>query len=555
MLCDKCGKTVPGDSEFCPYCGSTIELLPEKTELTCEVCGKTLPDDSEFCPYCGRTLVAAAESVVGATPETAAEIGSVKEMTAFLEGLRGPDGETLTWKRCGRLNGEKGVPIDVVETFLPSGDPYRKFYLKIDRSQISFGGVAVTKPAESADPPKKEEKKSKEKRNKEDKPQKKRGKAVLIIVLILILLALLGAAAVVFGLPWLERREADDLLLGGQYDLAYSAYGELGDAEMQKEVRYIQATKYRENGDFELANKLFADLGDYRDSRSRIHEHKYQMVSYTKGTCIAEGEEQYKCEGCTASYITRLSFGDHEYALTEAVAVTCEENGGETYVCKFCGDSYSEVFEALGHNMELLSAEGVSCTTGGTEHYACANCGLTEDIEVKASGHTLEIVSKIEATCQKTGSVKYRCSVCGENTTTVLPIAAHRYTTPTCTEASRCKVCNLVSGKPLSHSDTVFCTMCDKKVFQTLEWSGKGDKGIVNIVLPKGHYTITVTYTDGIHFEVILGDGFGKTTTICNVFGPVSYVYTDYSSKGTKNAYLDIESWGSWTVTIEGKYN
>ena len=59
MLCDKCGKTVPGDSEFCPYCGNTIELPPEKTELTCEVCGKTLPDDSEFCPYCGTAHLGA----------------------------------------------------------------------------------------------------------------------------------------------------------------------------------------------------------------------------------------------------------------------------------------------------------------------------------------------------------------------------------------------------------------------------------------------------------------------------------------------------------------
>ena len=556
MLCDKCGKMVPDDSEFCPYCGNTVELPPENPALTCASCGKTLPEGSEFCPCCGRTLAAAAEPVAGATPETAAKIGSVKEMAAFLETLRGPDGETLTWKRCDRLNGENGAPIDVVETFLPSGDPYRKFYLKIDRTQISAGGIAAAKPAKEADQPQKEEKKPKEKRNnKEETPRKKRGKAAWIIALILVLLALFGTAFILFGLPWLERREADGLLLDGQYDLAYTAFGALGDTEMQKEVRYIQATKYRENGDFELANKLFAELGDYRDSKARIHEHKYQMVSYTKGTCITEGEEEYKCEGCPASYITRLGFGDHEYALTDASAATCEENGGETYVCKFCGDSYSEVFEALGHNMELLSTEGVGCTTGGTEHYACANCGLTEDVEVKAYGHKLETISRVEATCKETGLLEQRCTVCGELKTTVLPLALHRYTLATCKEASRCSVCNEVSGKPLPHSDTVYCTMCKKKLFQTLKWSGNGDKGIVNIVLPKGYYKITVTYTGSGPCEMTLGDGYGEVTKLCYTIGAISRVHEDYFSNGTEYAYLDITAWGPWTVTIEGTRN
>ena len=51
MLCSKCQRTIPDDSEFCLYCGSKQE-----EKLICHSCGKDLPSESEFCLYCGATL-------------------------------------------------------------------------------------------------------------------------------------------------------------------------------------------------------------------------------------------------------------------------------------------------------------------------------------------------------------------------------------------------------------------------------------------------------------------------------------------------------------------
>lgn len=59
MFCRKCGKQIPNDSKFCPYCGeSTIASNNEpdilKDYKTCSVCGSRLPDEnnSGICDSC-----------------------------------------------------------------------------------------------------------------------------------------------------------------------------------------------------------------------------------------------------------------------------------------------------------------------------------------------------------------------------------------------------------------------------------------------------------------------------------------------------------------------
>ncbi len=48
--CPECGKMVPGDAQFCPYCGHKFE---EKRMKKCVSCGRDIPEDAMFCPYCG----------------------------------------------------------------------------------------------------------------------------------------------------------------------------------------------------------------------------------------------------------------------------------------------------------------------------------------------------------------------------------------------------------------------------------------------------------------------------------------------------------------------
>ncbi len=48
--CPNCGKMVPSDAQFCPYCGYKFE---DKKTKKCVKCGREIPADAKFCPYCG----------------------------------------------------------------------------------------------------------------------------------------------------------------------------------------------------------------------------------------------------------------------------------------------------------------------------------------------------------------------------------------------------------------------------------------------------------------------------------------------------------------------
>ncbi len=50
--CNQCGKSVPEEARFCPYCGAAQEAAPR----TCSKCGSDNPPDARFCRSCGTAL-------------------------------------------------------------------------------------------------------------------------------------------------------------------------------------------------------------------------------------------------------------------------------------------------------------------------------------------------------------------------------------------------------------------------------------------------------------------------------------------------------------------
>ncbi|MVB11352.1 Double zinc ribbon [Caprobacter fermentans] len=65
MFCRKCGKSIPEDSVFCPYCGETVKFekpAAGKTDIVsyghCERCGKPLQaNDGTLCAECAAKMI------------------------------------------------------------------------------------------------------------------------------------------------------------------------------------------------------------------------------------------------------------------------------------------------------------------------------------------------------------------------------------------------------------------------------------------------------------------------------------------------------------------
>lgn len=49
-VCMKCGKEIPAEFIFCPFCGA------DQTKNICKKCGATLPDDAVYCGVCGAKV-------------------------------------------------------------------------------------------------------------------------------------------------------------------------------------------------------------------------------------------------------------------------------------------------------------------------------------------------------------------------------------------------------------------------------------------------------------------------------------------------------------------
>ena len=113
---------------------------------------------------------------------------------------------------------------------------------------------------------------------KAKKPMSKKARKSIMLTLISALsLAVISILVFCFIIPIVNYNHAQELLELGKYDLAYTAFSELGDySDSQNkliETRYLQAVDYRKSGEYDVANKIFESLGDYRDSKALIHTH------------------------------------------------------------------------------------------------------------------------------------------------------------------------------------------------------------------------------------------------------------------------------------------
>ena len=56
LACVSCGRTLPSDSKFCPFCGKEPEHRSLPVPKFCRFCGALLKYNGQFCPECGAEI-------------------------------------------------------------------------------------------------------------------------------------------------------------------------------------------------------------------------------------------------------------------------------------------------------------------------------------------------------------------------------------------------------------------------------------------------------------------------------------------------------------------
>lgn len=164
MICNKCGNTLPEDSVFCQYCGSSIEReninsqeIPdgeivepiEATEILESESDDVVPEEAlnAFMESYAKDVVKTMDANSRGQPDHESEMDfglvpekpiytlalkSVEGEHEYLNGLYTIHGEKIRWTRSGSTiaDGVHGM-IDIYDTFLPSGQPYKTIYINM----------------------------------------------------------------------------------------------------------------------------------------------------------------------------------------------------------------------------------------------------------------------------------------------------------------------------------------------------------------------------------------------------------------------------------------
>ena len=108
----------------------------------------------------------------------------------------------------------------------------------------------------------------------ESNHRERKKKLVILLIVALLALALVGALGVFLVMPSLRYKQAVKLYEDGQYKEAAAVFSQMGEYkdsdEMVRECWYCLALKYYKAEDYDQAARYFKKAGQYRDSEARL---------------------------------------------------------------------------------------------------------------------------------------------------------------------------------------------------------------------------------------------------------------------------------------------
>ena len=216
--------------------------------------------------------------------------------------------------------------------------------------------------------------------------------------------------------------------------------------------KYSNAVAMMNSGDFDNAIDAFEAMDGYKDSEEKITECIYKKAeAYFKDGKYKEASEIY-------DKISNYSDAKEKYRESIYQMALAYYNDKDY-------DRSNPMFEEIKDYKD--SADKI--------HY-----------------HDWKITKTIDATCTDNGSISYECS-CGETKTVEIAALGHDWKDATCTEPTTCTRCNVTSGSALGHTNTAKCERCGKVLFETLQFSNRGDDIFTDIQLPEGKFKISMT--------------------------------------------------------------
>ena len=286
-----------------------------------------------------------------------------------------------------------------------------------------------------------------------------------------------------------------------------------------------------------------------------------------EATCSEQGSKHNICLVCnevvSTKKILQLPHTPGDWVVEREMI--CTSDGIKSQFCSVCNTKLkSETIKAPGDHVdgEWVVVREATCDTPGRKEFICTVCKTAYKLNsINKIPHTEGswVITK-EATCTQQGQQELKCAVCDQTykTENIAMLDHTANASATCTEPSKCTVCNKILTPALGHNATVLnvealedgksivdiqCTRCQITFEETItELSVSVEQTSSSMAIINGYGSYSRTYSASAT------GGYGKYQYKFEVFAtpssssPISHLTQDFSSSSsctlsTRNGY------------------